>query len=343
MTRLPSRNPNHNYDGEGQLALVYQKTALASVLPTPAFFATRTPTPTFSPDFFLTPTPTVTPTPSPTPVSYRYAQKEWPRGWIAPQVLGDLSFETHHYPAIKVFGCEMVSNTHYIAPPSQVVVGRIFGGEDLLSPEIPTAVAAKIMAQRISDTFEGCWSVIDAIEIFNEASGDGNEYNQKRVAEISYLVAQWLVSRGVRPVVFNYPVGAPTKKDAFLPETIRLLKYVASVDGFVGVHLYFPCNNPQFPATWNFTEWDKEYRRMGIHLKYVATEAGICKLENNGHWNPYVGWRECPSLEPEEYKKQLRVLLDIARGRVDMVGLFVFVINIPGDKWASFDARPIFP
>lgn len=203
---------------------------------------------------------------------------------------------------------------------------------------------AEIWLGRFEASFGRCKEYIDAAEIFNEVSGNGNIERQRKVARVSFLIAQKLVKQGIRPIVFNYPVTAPTVKDASLPETVDLVRYVASVDGAVGIHLYFPCSGPHYPPTWQFAEVHKQvYAPANISVRYVATEAGICRVKEDGHWLPHEGWKTCPGLDARQYYGFLQEALKEAKRRnINLQGMFVFTISGPGQGWESFQSRELF-
>ncbi len=295
----------------------------------PSFFApTVTPTPSIPPS----PTPTIPIPPTKTP---SYYHDDWPRpGWIAPH----LQYGIANTEIAKIFGCSQISPDY---ADHQFVVARLYNtGEREEIQKFDPYQVASFWIQRFKDTFSDCQSYIDAAEIFNEVSGDGDISVQTKTAIASRVIAEFLHEQRIRPIVFNYPVGAPTPKEAFLPEVLDLLEYVSEVDGAVGVHIYFPCGSPEFPLTWNFVSLDKSYRNRSLNIRYVATELGICVFQD-GRWHPYRGWKEC-NLSVSEYHSQLQRAIQYGRQRVNLAGGFVFTVAHPSQGWESFEAHELF-
>lgn len=244
--------------------------------------------------------------------------------------------------AAKVFSCTQIAHLPADKRLRPFILARMYGereGEEL--DEVGPQEMARRWVKRFQDTFSACTDRIDAVEVFNEISGDGNLDRQRNVAKASLIIAQYLVENGIRPVVLNYPVGAPTIRDAQLPEVGELVRYISQNDGGVGVHLYFDCDG-YVPETWNFVQAHRA-ANYPSSLTYIATEAGVCRKHPWG-WDPYDGWRECPSLTTDRYVGMLKGLFAEAKRKgVILRGVFVFTISDPSQGWESFDAKELFP
>lgn len=292
---------------------------------------------TFTPTAEPTPTASPTPTPTPTPTPIYQNKKDWP-ACVAPHLQeGEVK---EQWCAAKIFSCSQVEKISPNPTRRPFILARMYGDhEGMELDEVGPQEMATRWIRRFEDTFSGCVEKIDAAEVFNEVSGDGEIGRQKNVAAASLIISRYLVGRGIRPVVFNYPVGAPTLQDARVPEARKLIEYISKNGGAVGVHLYFDCTG-YVPETWNFAQVHKMAGYPPI--TYIATEAGVCRRYPWG-WDPYEGWRSCRGLTVEQYAAMLSKLFSEAKARgVTLGGVFVFTISSPYQGWESFGAAELF-